>query len=188
MLKIGLRSSAVNFLMTVGFGMGGAGVTPKSTYLILPSGDLKNIVKREGIYCFVKKVKGKYEYPPLNPQPLESEILELHRYYTSLKANKNYKKRVSWLGLGGRLDIAVVEYIGQYPGVAPHGNSKYKMEYVRTPDYVMDEMSQMLKSTKPKLVYDKLTNKHDELSAPSNFRQVRDKKGMKKWKKKRRRA
>ena len=64
----------------------------------------------------------------------------------------------------GDKEIAVVEYVGKYPGVAPYGNAKNKAEYVWTPDNVMTEM---LKSDKPKQVYDKLTNKHDELSGPT---------------------
>ena len=139
----------------------------------MPSGELKGIVKREDTgYCFKRKIKGQYQYVPLKPPPLE--IVELHRYYTKLKKDQTYEKRVSWLGLGGDKEIAVVEYVGKFPGVAPHGNAKHKTEYVRTPDNVMSEMADMLKSNKPKQVYDKLTNKHDELSGPTDPRQVRD--------------
>ena len=60
---------------------------------------------------------------PLNPQPLDTEVIELHRYYAKLKKNATYEKRVSWLGLGGDSEIAVVEYIVAYPGLGPHGNS-----------------------------------------------------------------
>ena len=111
---------------------------------------------------------------PLNPQPLDTEVIELHRYYAKLKKNAMYQKRVSWLGLGGDSEIAVVEYIGAYPELGPHGNSKHKDKYMRRPDNVMDEMREMLKSKKPKQVYDKLSNKHDELSGPSNLQQVQD--------------
>ena len=158
-----------------GVWQGRKGGSPISRFLVLPSGELKGIVKREGTgYCFKRKIKGQYQYVPLNPPPLDSEIVELHRYYTKLKKNQTYEKRVSWLGLGGDKEIAVVEYVGKFPGVAPHGNAKHKTEYVRTPDNVMSEMADMLKSNKPKQVYDKLTNKHDELSGPTDPRQVRD--------------
>ena len=101
------------------------GGSPISYFLILPSGELKGVVKRknEG-YCFKRKSKGQYYYVKLNPQPLDSELIELHRYYAKLKKDLTYEKRVSWLGLGGDIEIAVVEYIGKYPCVAPHGNSK----------------------------------------------------------------
>ena len=36
----------------------------------------------------------------------------------------------------------------------------------------MDEMREMIKSKKPKQVYDTLTNKHNELSGPSNLQMV----------------
>ena len=154
---------------------GDKGTSPTSYFIILPSGELKGVVKRkdEG-FCFKKKSKGKYQYIKLNPQPLDSELIELHRYYAKLKIDATYQKRVSWLGVGGEGEIVVAEYIGKYPGVAPHGNSKHKPEYVRTPDGVMTEMADMLKSKKPKQVYDKLTNKHDELSGPTDLRQVHD--------------
>ena len=60
------------------------------------------------MFCNEKKIKGKYEYVPLNPQPSDDKILHLHRYYTNLKIAKQYKKRVSWLSLGGNDKIAVV--------------------------------------------------------------------------------
>ena len=124
---------------------GSKGGSPISRFLILPSGELKGVVKRDDTgYCFKRKVKGQYQYVQLNPQPLDNEIVELHRYYTKLKKDQAYEKRVSWLGLGGDKKIAVVEYVGKFPGVAPHGNAKHKTEYVRTPDNVMTEMLIML--------------------------------------------
>ena len=137
---------------------------------------MKKIVWKNGAYCNERKVKGKYEYVPLNPQPADNELLLLHRYYTSLKTDKNYKKRVSWVSQGGNDKIALVEYIGKYPGLAPHGNAKQKSEYIRTPHYVMLEMGELLKHSKPQNVYVKLTTKYDELSGPANRQQVYDKK------------
>ena len=83
---------------------------------------------------------------------------------------------MSWLSLGGNKEIAVVEYVGQFPGLAPHGNSKHKTEYVRTSHNVMVEMGEMLKNSKLQLVYDKLAMKYDELSGPANHQQLYDKK------------
>lgn len=151
------------------------GCSPITYFLLLPSGELKSIVKREHEgYCFKRKKKGAYVYEKLNPQPLDSEVIGLQRYYAKLKKDKSYEKRVSWLNQGGDLEIAVVEYIGKYPGEAPHGNSKRKTEYIRTPDAVMTEMADLLKSKKPKQVYDKLINENDELSGPTDLRQVHD--------------
>ena len=37
-------------------------------------------------------------------------------------------------------------YFWKYSGHAPRGNAKYKLEYMRTPAYVMGELSEKLKS------------------------------------------
>ena len=53
---------------------------------------------------------------PLTPQPEESDIVVLNRYYTSLKRQKDYKKRVTWFSSSSDADIskvALVEYIGE---------------------------------------------------------------------------
>ena len=67
---------------------------------------------------------------------------------------------------GGNKEIAVAENIGHFPGLAPHGNSKNKSEYVRTPHHVMVEMGEMLKTKKPQHVYDKLTQSMMNCSDP----------------------
>lgn len=46
----------------------------------------------------------------------EKEILHLHKYYACLKLDNRYRKCVSWLSNGGNTNIAIVEYIGSYPG------------------------------------------------------------------------
>ena len=59
---------------------------------------LNGIIKRtnEG-YCFKQKKKGQYCYVPLNPQPSDTEVIELHRYYAKLKKDVTYQKvRVRW--------------------------------------------------------------------------------------------
>ena len=76
------------------------------------------------------------------------------------------------LSRGGNTQIALVEYIGEYLGLGPHGNAKHKAEYVRTPQSVMVEMGELLKTNKPQHVYNKLAAKHDELSGPANLQQV----------------
>ena len=162
------RKNRSNFRDDCGVWESGKGTTPKTCSLVLPSGDLKKIVKRldqNDLYCFEKKAKGKFYYtPPLNTQPTDDELLHLHRHYAYLKEDNNYRKRVPWLSLGGNTEIAVVEYIGNYPGLAPHRNSKKNKkkniaEYVRTRHHVMVEMGEMLKTKKPQHVYDKLTTK-----------------------------
>ena len=179
------KNTRSNFRDDCGVWDSGKGSTPQTTYLILPSSELKHIVKRKDLgdrYCFERKRKGKKEYVPLNPQPNENELLTLHKHFGYLKLDNNYKKRVSWLSRGGNTQIALVEYIGGYPGLCPHGNAKHKAEYVRTPQFVMTEMGELLKTNKPQHVYNKLTAKHDDLSGPANLQQLYSKKNRDKVK------
>ena len=68
---------------------------------------------------------------------------------------------MTWLGQNAKDIVAVVEYLGNFPGLPPHGNSKSGEEYIRTPAHVMTEMSDMLRKDNPLNVYSKLTNKHE---------------------------
>ena len=120
-----------------------------------------------------KQVKGKTEFTPIAPQPSPASIVVIQRYYTSLKLNKTYKKRVTWFGEGSGIvsRLAVVEYVGKLPGNAPHGNNPdVRTEYLRTPTY------DMLRSEKPRTVYDKLKKKYDEVTRPTCLQQLRDRK------------
>ena len=49
-------------------------------------------------------------------------------------------------------------------------------EYLRTPHFVMEEANELLKQDKPKIVYENLKNKYDELTRPTGLQQLRDKK------------
>jgi len=163
-----------NFSDDCGVWNGTAGASPKTYYVINASGELKSMCLRKGVFGYEKN-KGKKMFVPLDPQPEQCNVLELCRYYTNLKQDSTYKKRVSWLGLGATSEIDVVEYFGNFPGLSVHGNSKEKTEYTRTPNVVMQEMSDMLKFNKPQHVYNKLSSKFDELSGPTSKRQVYDK-------------
>lgn len=152
------------------------GSTPK-TYFIAnhEDGTLKIAHKKGEQFCYAKKVKRKKTFIPLEPQPSPESIIELVRSYSTLK-NSSYKRRVSRLGIGAKNNIAVVEYSGKFPGLAPHGNSKMKTEYIRTRATVLSEMSDLLKRENPLNVYNKLTLKNDERHGPRNRKQVNDKK------------
>ena len=69
-----------------------------------------------------------------------------------------------------------MEYKGIHPGFSAHGNSKRGNEYVRTSSVVMEEMGKLVKTMRPKNVYNKLLNECDETLGPAAPRQVRDKK------------
>jgi hypothetical protein len=138
--------------------------------MTLPDGKLKAVYKKGDKFCDAKKVKGKKTFTPIESQP--ENVIELVRNFSVLKKDATYRRRVSWLGIGARESIALVEYFGKFPGLSQHGNGKEGKEYIRTPASVMTEMSDMLKRENPLKVY----NKHDELSGPSSRKQVHDKK------------
>lgn len=181
-----VKTRKLNIPMTAEFGNPQqAGVRKLITYL-RGGGTLKKIYLKKGVYCLERQVNRKREYVPMTPQPEQNEIAVVHRYYTKLKLDNNYKKRVTYLGEGGlRSKLAVIEYIGKFPGLSLHGNTKIGgegEEYVRTPTYVMDEMKTMLETDKPSTVYNNLKRKYDELTRPTGLQQVRNKKRREKVK------
>jgi hypothetical protein len=152
------------------------GSSPTSHYI--SSGNiLKQTYCRDGLYCFKKQIKGKVGYCPLEPQPVKDDIIHIHRYYTVLKKDPNYKKKVTWLGDGGaRSNCAIVEYDGNFPGLCPHGNSTdIDAEYTRIPPHVMDEINELTGKMKPHKIMNKLTAKYDVLTGPTELRQIYDK-------------
>lgn len=147
-----------------------SGASPKSYYLMHDNVDLSMMFLRKGIFCIKKQVQRKVEYIPLNPQPEMDKAVVIHRYYTTLKVDKLYKKRVTWLGEGGlQSSLAVAEYVGKFPGLAPHGNARQPTEYLRTPDIVMKEISDMTDKHKPHQIYNKLKQKYDEVTRPTGL-------------------
>ena len=158
--------------------IGSFGTCPRAHFLRLGGGDFKKIYLKKGQFCIEKQISRKRSYIPMDPQPPNQEIAVVHRYYTTLKLDQNYRRRVTYLGKGGiESDLSMVEYIGNFPGLASHGNSKkVSSEYLRTPAHVMEEMAHLLGTKKPSEVYQTLTDKFDDLSRPTSIAQVRDKK------------
>ena len=65
----------------------------------------------------------------MEPQPLESSIIKVYRYYSNLKKDKLYRRRVTWMQYGHMdKNIACEEYLGVFPGLKPHGNAKVVIE------------------------------------------------------------
>ena len=112
-------------------------------------------------------------YVPVNPQPEKTQVVVVHRYYTAFKLDKNYKKRVTWLGDGVlQSSLAVAEYLGKFPGFAPHGKgSKECSEYVRTVKEVFQSIDEMTDKVKPHRIYNHLKN-HFEVTGPSGRKQI----------------
>ena len=72
-----------------------SGRSHKTDFILLPGNVLKWTVLKNGSYryCTETKSKNKQIYTPLNPQP--DTVVTLNGYYTSLKRDKSYKKRIS---------------------------------------------------------------------------------------------
>ena len=159
-----------------------SGATPKTHYLC-DNDKLKRVDFRQGRYGFFKTENKKRTFIPFDPQPDPKYIAILHRNYTTLKLDQDYKRRISWFGQTPQnmtiKPVAIVEYIGEFPGRAPHGKStKQTANYIRTPADTLKRMGDLSKaSTQPKLVFNKLLLESDNiLDEPRNLRQIHNKK------------
>ncbi|KAL8604201.1 hypothetical protein ACOMHN_014769 [Nucella lapillus] len=115
-------------------------------------------------YCKEVKRQNKREYIQIDPQPAAKDVTVVVRYYATLKADSNYKRRIIWVEYGidnpGSKNVAVVEYKGQWTGKRiSHGNSNAdsKTEYVRTSSKVMGAIKEN-RHLPPKVVYNKLVS------------------------------
>ena len=107
--------------------------------------------------------------------------MTMHRYYTCLKRDSDFKKRVSWFDglpeqLVNRKNIAVVEYIGKYnETIQPHGNSKVNEQaYTRTDPEVLNAVTEKVKYQKPSDVYTKMTEHDDSSIFPRDLKQCQN--------------
>ncbi|GFS04422.1 hypothetical protein ElyMa_001175300 [Elysia marginata] len=122
----------------------------------------QSIILRGGQYGTEKRVNGKKIFVPADQQPSEEDILKVHRMYNILKADENYERRATWLE-PAPTPIACVEYIGHYPGAAPHGNAKTTREpYTRTDPSVLDAIKKASNTIKPREIYEQLKRKPTE--------------------------
>ena len=129
-------------------------------------------------YCFPKKVNNKRTFIPISPQPAESDVVTLYKYYTTLKRQPDFKKRVTWLSNPGNQDLstrAIIEYISVVKQMdSSHGNSKKDNgPYKRTHPDVLQHAAQELKIKKPRQVYKEMVLK-DEANAPRDLQQLHD--------------
>ena len=89
--------------------------TVKTDFTVLPDDSLRYTVLKDEKYCYEKQVKGKKTFVPLDPQPEHDNVVTLTRYYTPLKRDENFKKRVSTFNClparhSLRENVALVEY------------------------------------------------------------------------------
>ena len=149
------------------------GATPK-TYYIKFGSTYRQAYMKDGSLSYQKKTKGQISYIPHDPQADSSMVFIVHRYYAVLKKDNSYKKRATRLG-GQGPHIAIVEYIGMFPGLCAHGNSTTDNEYVRLPPKVMTDITTLTGKMKPHQIFNQLSDKYDDFHQPSSIRQIRDK-------------
>ena len=94
-------------------------------------------------YCTERRINKEKVNIPLDPQPLYSDVLQVHRLYQTLVASQKgtwqFRRRITWLMELDYLpdNAAVVEYVGgNFPDTRSyHGNTKNSdknTKYVRT--------------------------------------------------------
>ena len=139
------------------------GTSPKAFYVkekdVKGKDILKSIVKHNERYCLYRKAKqsiakqskAKYTYDDLDPQPADSEVIGLQRNYATLKADTNYRRRISWL-INSKQKLAVVEYVGKFPGRHSHRNVKVQDDApddIRTNPVTLEKNSDSAKHKTP---------------------------------------
>ena len=107
-----------------------------TTYHELVDEKLTYLCKKEGQFGKEQQTLKTKIFVPRHPQ----NVVTLHRYYSLLKRDSRFKRRISFFSSLPGYDNsniifrAVVEYVGEFPdGFAAHGNSKSsRSEYIRT--------------------------------------------------------
>ena len=112
---------------------------------------IKFVVLHAHKYCIKKVVKGKTTFEAIEPQPLSENIIELCRYYCTLKRCETYKRRISRIK-NSSSNVALIEYIGSYPeNIAPHENAIYQdTAYTRTDPNVLQTIEQLSRYNPPR--------------------------------------
>ena len=91
---------------------------------------------KQGIYCILRYKNKKEEYVPLDPQPNAEDVVKVHRPYHKLQVDTpdktKFQRRITWIEKSESVlpeipsALALVGYIGTYPGQGFHGNVKDK--------------------------------------------------------------
>ena len=155
-----------------------SGATPK-LYFIEEDDNMKRIYFSKGKYGYFKMVNKERKFIPSSPQPDTNKISIMHVNYSTLKKSNSYKRRISYLDDTSKFSkLCVIEYIGQYPGRKPHGNSTVNdNDYIRTPSETLEKITDLTsKNLTPKSVYNKLIlNSEDDFLEPRNMKQIYNK-------------
>lgn len=127
------------------------GTCVKTHYILQENGDLRTCKKHKGVFCQLQVSKMQKTWMPLKEQPGPDKIVECFRYYSVLKRDFSYRRRFMWFKFPSQVKIgkiAVVEYLGKYPGPPVlHGNAKKRKQcYVRTDPRIMDKIAEQVKA------------------------------------------
>ncbi|MPC68585.1 hypothetical protein E2C01_062787 [Portunus trituberculatus] len=145
-----------------------------NTYITFCDGSFKTVSLKDGLLCSESRKKGVSHWIPLDPQPDWNTVVKVHRYYTTLKGNDSYKRRITSVSGGEFSDRVVVEYAGIRTGpITVHGNSKSAREYMRTNPRLLERMNEEIKNKSPKQVYEEMLQ-DSELGVPRSLKQVAD--------------
>lgn len=110
---------------------------------------------------------------------LHKNVKTLYCYYTKLKFDNRYRRRISWISINAGKPKVVVEYLGAFPGHSKHKNSKQKKSvYIRTHQSTFDKIDSQLGKSKPKKIFDQLQTeaKSEILMSPRNLTQLYNRK------------
>ena len=78
-------------------GIWAEGRVVKSYFLVQDDDSLKDVVLRGAKYCTLKRISGETVYADIDQQPPADKLFIISRYYTTLKRDSNYKRRISRL-------------------------------------------------------------------------------------------
>ena len=133
------------------------------------------VTRKDSLYGIThkKQEKGKRQaiFTPLTKQPLPDEVIHLHRAYAKHSLNKEYRRRISW-----RDDktIAVAEYLGTFPGFAPHGGNRSERprKYIRTKPLILDHVKHEALTQTPSEVMQKRVEMDAEVGGLQSKNQI----------------
>lgn len=122
-------------------------------YAVSNDNKLTTVFKKEGNICIKKIQNGCRVYVACTPQP--DSVVQIHRYYTTIKGDASYKKRVTTItqcpaDMQNIKQLALVEYSGtRITAKKPHGNSKSNVQYTRTDPVILEDCASQAKFKPP---------------------------------------
>ena len=118
------------------------GGSTSRTFYVRENGKLKSIPYRQGKYCKVSNKDNKrFIQVPLAPQPEARDVIHLNRYYAKHGTGAKYEKRVSFLVGEDVAAVAIYEFKGCCPVLAPQ-------TYIRTKPAIMEKIKDEVKKKK----------------------------------------